>query len=225
MTTASLHINKLVAAKRQIQAAIRMFFMSEDELAVHTVASAAYGLLKGVKNARSLNEAADIYLVSIFYLVRDYRRGTLPTHITDDSIFMAEVERIAAQLSPITPDSKLSDVRASITPALEKQYWNDTNRAANFLKHADRDTDEILSLDKINNELLLLKCCSAYQDVAPDDLGNEGLVFMAFITANNSVYQLGNTSFDSFVLSIRKISVECRSELCFRTIIKLNNDK
>lgn len=46
MATASLHVDKLSAAKRQLQAAIRMHFLPEDALAVHTVAAAAYGVLR-----------------------------------------------------------------------------------------------------------------------------------------------------------------------------------
>lgn len=222
MATASLHVNKLAAAKRQLRAGIRMFFMPEDELAVHTVAAASYGLLKDIKTARGMSEAADAYLTSIFYLVRDYRRGTLPAHMTGDADFMSEVERIADQLSPITADSKLSDVRASVAPAVERKYWNDTNRAANFLKHADRDNDGTLSLDEIDNQLLLIKCCCAYRDVAPDDLGNEGLVFQAFITANNPAYQLGSSSFDSLVSSMRKVPLGRQPELCYKAIIELN---
>jgi hypothetical protein len=222
MATASLHINKLAASKRQIQAAIRMFFASEDELAVHTVAAAAYGLLKDIKKARGMSEAADAYLISIFYVIRDFHRGTLPSHMTRDPAFMAEVRRLADQLAPITADSKLSDVRASVGPTLERQYWSDTNRAANFLKHADRDVDQSLSLDAIENQLLLIKCCCAYEDVAPDDLGNEGAVFRAFVTANNEAYQPGNSSFDSLVLSMRKVPKERQHDLCHKLIMGLN---
>lgn len=91
MATASLHVNKLSAAKRQLQAAIRMHFLPEDELAVHTVAAAAYGLLKDIKRSRGMSEAADWYLVSIFYVVRDFRRGTLPKTMTSDPACMAEL--------------------------------------------------------------------------------------------------------------------------------------
>jgi hypothetical protein len=209
MATVSVHINKLAAAKRQIQAAIRMFFAPEDEIAVHTVAGAAYGLLKDLKKARWMSEAADAYLTSIFYVVRDFHRGTLPSHMTSDT-------------ASITADSKLSDVRASVGPALERQYWSDTNRAANFLKHADRDTDESLSLDAIDNHLLLIKCCCAYQDVAPDDLGNEGAVFQAFVTANSDAYRAGSSSFDALVLSMRKLPKERQRELCHKLIAGLN---
>jgi hypothetical protein len=225
MTIASLHINKLSAAKRQLKAAIRMYFQSEDELAVHTVAAAAYGLLKDIKKSRGMNEAADSYLVSIFYVVRDYRRGTLPPLMTSDPAFMEEVTRFAEVLSPITADSQLSEVRASIGPELERQYWNDTNRAANFLKHADRDAGQALAVEAIDNRLLLMKCSSAYQDVAPDDLGNEGIVFQAFITANNDSYQMGISSFDSLVASMRKVPAEHQPQLCYKVILEMNSSE
>jgi hypothetical protein len=225
MVTGSLHVTKLAAAKRQLQAAIRMFFLREDELAVHTIAAAAYGLLKDIKRACGMSEAADAFLAGVFYVVRDYRRGTLPTHMTSDAGFMAAVEWLANELSPITADSKLSDVRVSIAPALERQYWSDTNRASNFLKHADRDTDETLPLNELGNQLLLAKCFSAYRDAAPDDLGNEGLVLQAFITANNPAYQFGSTSFDSLVLSMRRVPVEHQRELCYRVIIEMNGNE
>jgi len=222
MTNASLHVNKLSAAKRQIRAAIRMFFRPEDELAVHTVAAAAYGLLKDIKKARGMSEAADAHLTSIFYVVRDYHRGILPSHMTSDLDFMNEVRRLADVLSPITADSKLSEVRVTIGPAVERQYWNDANKAANFLKHADRDTDQALCLDAINNKLLLAKCCCAYHDVAPDDLGNEGFVFQAFITAGNESYKLGNSSFDALVVSMRRVPPEHHPQLCHKIIEEMN---
>ena len=222
MTTSALYVTKLAAAKRQLQAAIRMYFLEEDELAIHTVASAAYGLLKDLKCDRGQSEAADSYRTMIFYLVRDFRRGTLPAHFTCDPSLMAEIERIAAQLSPITADSKLSDWQVTLSPALEKQYWNQSNRAANFLKHADRDTDGTLALGKVDNHLLLLKCCSAYRDIAPDDLGNEGLVFEAFSAANNPSHQLAESTFNSLVESMRQVPSNHRFELCNKVIFEMN---
>ena len=201
-----------------------MHFQPEDELAVHTVAAAVYGLLKGIKNSRGMNEAADAHLVSIFYVVRDYRRGTLPAHLTRDGEFMDEVRRIAEELSPITADTQLCDVRVTLGPELERQYWNNANRAANFLKHADRRDEPSLDAEIIDNRLLLLKCFSAYQDVAPDDLGNEGLVFQAFIGAENESFekQDGN-SFASIIASLRKVPAHERGQLCYKVIIEMNS--
>lgn len=222
MSAASLHVTKLAAAKRQIQAAIRLFFMEEDELAIHTIASAAYGLLKDLKHDRGLSEAADSYRTTFFYLVRDFRRGTLPPHFTADPSIMAEVERIAGQLSPITADSKLSDVKVTISPDTERKYWNENNRAANFLKHADRDKDGTLQIEKIDNNLLLLKCCSVYRDIAPDNLGNEGLAFEAFTAANNSSHQATGSNFDSLVESMRQVPSEHRLGLCYKVVTEMN---
>jgi len=222
MTTSTLYVTKLAAAKRQIQAAIRMYFLKEDELAIHTVASAAYGLLKDLKCNRGQSEAADSFHTIIFYMVRDFRRGTLPAHITCDPSLMAEIERIAVQLSSITADSKRSDCQVTLSPSLEKQHWSQSNRAANFLKHADRDTDGTLALGIIDNHLLLLKCWSAYRDIAPDDLGNEGFVFEAFSAANNPSHQVADSNFDSLVESMRRVPSDHLLEFCYKLIFEMN---
>jgi hypothetical protein len=222
MSTATLHVTKLAAAKRQLQAAIRLFFMEEDELAIHTVASASYGLLKDLKRDRGQSEAADSYLATFFYSVRDFRRGTLPSHITSDQATMAEIQRIADQLSMITADSKLEDVQVTIPSSLERQYWNANNQAANFLKHAHRDTDGTLPLEKIDNNLLLLKCCSAYRDIAPDNLGNEGLIFEVFTAANNPAHQPTESAFDSMLEAINRVPKDGRMELCYKVIVEMN---
>jgi hypothetical protein len=225
MSTAMHHVTKLAAAKRQLQSAIRLFFMEEDKLAIHTVASAAYGLLKGLKGERRRCEAADSYRTTLFYLVRDFRRRTLPAHMTSDPTMMAEIERIADQLSPITADSKLSDVQVTIPLTLKKQYWDESNLAANFLKHADQDPDGTLSLERIDNNLLLLKCCSAYRDIAPDDLGNEGLVFEAFTATGNPAHQATGSAFDSLLESMKRVPDDQRLALCDRVIVEMNANK
>ena len=68
-----IYVTKLAAAQRQLCAAIRMFFAGEDELAVHTVASAAYRVLSDLKAERGRDEAADHYLNMVFFAVRAYR--------------------------------------------------------------------------------------------------------------------------------------------------------
>ncbi len=51
----SLEITKTSAAQRQIDAAIRILFSGEDVLAVHTVASAALGILKDLAKKRGIS--------------------------------------------------------------------------------------------------------------------------------------------------------------------------
>ena len=115
MTTATLHVTKLAAAGRQLRAAIRLYFAGEDELAIHTIASAAYRLLADLKAERGIEEAEDVYLTSIFYAVRDYRRGSLPEEMTSNSELMAWVIGLA-DLLPIYKDSKIDLISHNVQP-------------------------------------------------------------------------------------------------------------
>ena len=136
---AGIHITKLAAARRQLQAAIRMFFAQEDELAVHTVASAAYRLISDLKRGRGRDEVEDYFLTAVFYVVRDYRRGTLPKHFVDNAEMMKYVREWADALPGITENSKPESIRLSVSHDVKKSFWQSRNKVFNFLKHADND--------------------------------------------------------------------------------------
>ena len=161
-----LYVNKLFAAQRQLREAIWMFFAQRDELAIHTVASAAYRILIDLKEKRGRDEAADAQFSGIFYIVRSYRRGTLPVEIQDDPEFMKFITGMADQLPLITVTTEFDDVRIAISQDVSAQYWREQNAAANFLKHADRDSENLLNLDKVKNLDLLHRASGAYLDVS-----------------------------------------------------------
>jgi len=177
--TASVHVTKFAAAERQLRAAIRMFFVEEDELAIHTVASAAYRHLAALKNDRGIYEAADAHLTSIFYAVRSYKRGNLPKHMTNSPELMAQIAELAALL-PIEADSSVKDVKASIDSESAQRYWRNRNKAANFLKHADKDPSATLAASDVDNANLLMQCLGAYTDLLKDQLAPEGLIFWLY---------------------------------------------
>src|SRR5258707_14790954 len=127
MAGAKVHVTKLAAAGRQLQAAIRMYFAEEDELAIHTVTAASYRLLADLKAERGMDEAANVYLTSIFYVVRDFRRGSLPQHLTTDPDFMAWVEALAEQL-PIRADSNIEDVSVVLSREAASEFWKRRNK-------------------------------------------------------------------------------------------------
>lgn len=53
-----------------------------------------------------------------------------------------------------------------IRPGMEKEFWYYMNRASNFLKHADRDPDSILSdFDEEVNDWTLFMGCYYYRDL------------------------------------------------------------
>ena len=221
MTENKVHITKLAAAERQLRAAIRMFFDEEDDLAIHTVASAAYKVLADLKADRGMDEVADWHLTSFFYVIRDYRRGTLPDHLTQNNDFMSWVADIANQL-PITGETKLEDVSVTVSRRAVIDYWNEKNKTANFLKHADRDPRAALPLDEIDNQTLLIQAYCAYRDLTPDELGNEGLVFRIFIGARSPEAEDSNSGYKDLVLKISEVPEPKRKHLCGFVVRELN---
>jgi len=220
MKTATLHINKLAAAKRQIQAAIRMYFAEEDELAVHIVASAAYNVLKDIKRSRGKSEAADFLGLIAFSFVSSWHRGELPPSLASEK-WIADLVRCNPDIGP---HSEWVDCQGvTMSTDAERAYWNDTNKIANFLKHADRDTDQLLSC-KIHNCLLIVRALAAYQAVAPDDLGVEGFVFRAFCSMNDEIYGSGSDRFDHLVLKLRECEASRRIAFCRELIVLLKAD-
>ena len=57
---------KLEAARRQLNAAIRMTFANEDELAIHTVAAAAYGIVRDLLGTRGRSNSEELYAADIY---------------------------------------------------------------------------------------------------------------------------------------------------------------
>lgn len=176
---AQIHVTKLVAAQRQLRAAIRMFFANEDELAINTVASAAYRIIADLKRKRGRDEVGDYYLTMIFYVVRDYRRGTLPRQFTQDRAAMKWIQEMADQF-PITATMEYKDIKGTVSDETAREWWQKRNKVSNFLKHADRDAKGHISLQEIDNLNLLTLALASYSDLVEDDLGAEGTILWIY---------------------------------------------
>ena len=220
--SATIHVNKLGAAQRQLRAAIRMYFADEDELAVHTVASAAYRLINDLKLAKGKDEVADYHLTSIFYAVRDFRRGTLPLYMTSNAGLMNLIKKLADTF-PIEATSKFEDVSVSVTPDVTKQFWRKQNKASNFLKHADHDITAHIALDEIENSRLLMQTLGAYTDLVKDDLGAEGLVFWLYSSAEAGNYEGLPENFRGVAERLVELGPVGRREFCSAMILELNS--
>lgn len=184
--TARIHLTKLAAAQRQLRAAVRMFFAGEDDLAIHKVASAAYRVLSDLKAERGKDEVGDYYLTTIFYAVREYRRGTLPGYLADDPEAMKWIREIAEQL-PIYASAKFEDIAASVSLDVAREFWQKRTKVANFLKHADRDPKSHIALDEVDNLSLLMQTFGSYVDLVKDDLGDEGLVLLLYFSVASGI--------------------------------------
>ncbi|MGH8569395.1 MAG: hypothetical protein ACREXU_15660 [Gammaproteobacteria bacterium] len=222
MTAARLHVTKLAAAQRQLRAAIRIFFDGEDELAVHTVASAAYKIIADLKAERGRDEVADFHLTTIFYIVRDYRRGTLPPRFTNDPEAMKWIKDMAEKL-PITADMKAEEVKVTVSPETARKWWMKRNKAANFLKHADRDPRAHISLDDIDNLELLTQALASYTDLVKDDLGNEGFVLWVYFSVVHETHDDLPKEYREMALRLSQLAPKERLAFCSHVLRELRD--
>lgn len=221
-STAEIHLTKLAAAQRQLRSAIKMYFSGEDELATHTVAAAAYGIIKDLKSVRGRDEAGDYYLTIMFYAVRDYRRGTLPSYLTDNREAMGSIREWAEQLPTITATSKYEDIKSVAPPGVAKQFWNERNKVSNFLKHADRDANNHISMGEVDNLFLLALAQSSYCDLDKGGLGNEGLVLWIFCCVEHGMIENLPTELHQIASHLQSLSHEKRMKRCSELLIELN---
>ncbi len=217
-----IYVTKLAAAQRQLCAAIRMFFAGENELAVHTVASAAYRVLSDLKAKRGRDEAADNYLNSVFYAVRAYRRGTLPDYLANNPEVMHWIRDMADRM-PITASSNFGDVSASVSPDVAQAFWRERNAVSNFLKHADREAKSHISLDDVDNLQLLMQACCAYLDLTNDSLGPEGFVLWVYYNAVLGMKEGMPKKFRRCASTLEKLDSDEQIRFCSEWLHKMKN--
>ena len=212
MKSSEIHLTKLSSAKKQLQAAIRMYFMEEDELAIHTIASAVYSVLKDLKKNRGKDEVDDIFNASLNRLVSEYKNNSLSNEILSNPSLMELLKQLA------------DTAEFSITTSKEtkKAYWKESNKSSNFLKHADRDISDTLNLDSIDNTTLLMKCLNSYLDIIPEYPGVEGDLFYRYAIV--VIPELNNFGWesDSLLKSLEMIPKEELKKFCYGAINSQN---
>lgn len=109
-------INKMDAARRQIDAAIRMTFADEDPVAILSVISAGNRIVR------------DLCV----------KRGNIESYL------------------------RFTDW---IRPGFENKFWNAFNASANFIKHADQDSDAIFELEDESSDFLIVFASKWYRDL------------------------------------------------------------
>jgi len=57
-------------------------------------------------------------------------------------------------------------LKALIRPGMEGKFWQAFNSAASYLKHADRDPDEVLTFDDDLPESIIIYCCMYFSQIA-----------------------------------------------------------
>jgi hypothetical protein len=163
---ARIFIKKEAAAQRQLDAAIRMSLGGEDELAIHTVAAAAYQILRDLKKKRGRKELRDRLGLGIFLFAKDLASGKiegLPPEI-DSQILTEIIWQVCAAIKSGQVKSEKDAIRILAVRG-EKSHWDKFNLPANFLKHADYFPKSTLDLNDVNNDVLLMQATTAYVEL------------------------------------------------------------
>jgi hypothetical protein len=208
-----VHITKIAAASRQLDAAIRMFFAKEDELAIHTVASAAFRILRDVTKKRGKNFTADVLSNGIYKIAREYAEGKLPLDklkLFENTPVMAVIEKIAENVRQEGNNFDRSRIDILVGAASEQRAW--PSKAANFLKHADHDAQDHLAVDEIKNENVLIGACIAYLQLMRTPTP-EIVAFAAFWAAKNDTdANIGDDQ--GLCMKLKSVDESARYALC-----------
>ncbi|MFZ1725541.1 MAG: hypothetical protein WBO29_01700 [Albidovulum sp.] len=153
-----LFVNKLSAAERQLAAAIRMYFMEEDPLAIHTVASAAYNLFADLLKLRGKDPSTHPMVYGLLRTAKDVVDGNLTEEdLLDWGDGALELLRPMIDLIERNPDLDLDEISVSASPRWARDFWSEKRKAYNFLKHADRDDSQLLDEADVNNEDIIFQ--------------------------------------------------------------------
>jgi hypothetical protein len=156
-------LTKLEAARRQIDAAIRMTLLNEDRLAVHTVAAAAYRILRDMKERRGRSELTDMWKAAIYSLAQEYLAGKPFPSCFKEAPDLKEL--VIAIANEVKNYEIAGPEQLNLEVTGERQHWSKFNSPANFLKHADRDSVAAMNLEEFENDRLLALASRSYAEI------------------------------------------------------------
>jgi hypothetical protein len=160
---ATIYFTKIAAAKRQLDTAIRMYFVHEDKLSIHTLVAAAFRVLRDLIKKRGANYAEELLRAGYYEIAKKYGAGPLSGDVSKalkEIGLLQLVETIAAD-----DEFEPSRIRIIDLKEAEKRAWS--SDPANFLKHADHDPDALLAASEVDNEMFLIHACTAYLELIP----------------------------------------------------------
>lgn len=161
-------INKLSAGERQLSAAIKMYFLEMDPVAIHTVSSAAHNVFADLLKDRGKDPSVHGVLYGLLRAAKDLHDGKL----TEDNIREwgdSALELVQQYRSVFENDTDLDvgEISSAAPPEYARSYWAKKRFSYNFLKHADRDSNGLLDEGTINNEDTILQAiiCSQHLNI------------------------------------------------------------
>jgi hypothetical protein len=189
----TLQISKIAAAQRQLDAAIRMFFQREDELAIHTVAAAAFQILRDVTKQRGGHFTSEVFRSGILRIAQQYVQGTLPPDkkaMIEGSSLMPTIAELAEHVRMQGDSFDKERIHVNVSEKDEHKLW--LSKTTVFLKHAERDSDDFLSADNLDNEKMLIGTCAAYVELMNQPTPEITAYFAFWSVRNNSAHDMAD---------------------------------
>jgi len=179
MLRSEIFITKINAARRQLIAAIRMYFDEYDKLAVHTVAAAANNLLLDIAKSRGMDVFDYGFIAGLYYTVIDMKDGRInyeqlgseEREIVDFALEFSEaVEKVQKDAFDLDINKFLEifGTILKIERSIKTEFWKKWKRAANFLKHADRDLSSAFQEKELDSERLIFMSLALYREIIKD---------------------------------------------------------
>jgi hypothetical protein len=188
--SAIIYVTKVEAARRQINAAIRMSLLNQDDLAIHTVAAAAYRIVRDLLKKRGIDDFEQTVKSGLFSLAKAMTENSLSDKdskmLDGDKKLHAIVSAIADRIKNSNTGFGLDEINLSDPSGLRRHQWEAYSKPTNFLKHADRDHQSAIAIDEIDNISLILRSCSAYATLA-HDITPEMAIFCAWASLSGRI--------------------------------------
>ncbi len=209
-------ITKAAAARRQLDAAIRFWFAEEDDLAIHTVAAAAYRILRDLMNQRGLQPFGEFVRAGLFSFAKATAEGQ-ELKLPDDAATRALINKISEEIKAGRINSP-EDIQVSKD---DKRRWTEYAFHSNFLKHADIDPDSHIIEADINNEELLLRASATYVRLFQDSSAEMMLFYWHSVGVSGDEPECPNLA---IIKRIRDCSPELRRKICLASLSEVREE-
>jgi len=220
-----LIINKLEAARRQLDTAIRLKFANEDDLAVHTITAAAFRILRDITQKRGRSHLRETIRAGIYFMAHRQIAGSLlltEIETLKDLKLFGLVCKVADDIRLKGDSFSRDEIPVPIDDASERTHWKEVSKAANFLKHADKNPTDFIALGTIDTDALLVGACSAYANLMHATTP-EMDVFYAFWSLMDESPGKATGRHEKIAAAISRARKSDRYRTCLRLIAELKN--
>jgi hypothetical protein len=215
---AAVYVFKIEAARRQIDAAIRMTFLNEDDLAIHTVASAAYKILRDLLIKRGENDVERHLKHRMFEIARRLAHAEMSADEYKKFSAIPKIFSIAQEIEERGEKFTADHIADVVGKEQKKALVNALSKTANFLKHADRDYSSSIALNDVDNKMIIMRASAAYI-MLMNSMTPEMCVFHIFSSLEDSSLIVPD-SCSGIVQSLKRVSSSQRHRACLRLIQK-----